>query len=51
MRVRRLAVLILLLQPPARRVARILMKVLAAEQDVKATRVAAWGLARQGRRT
>ena len=50
-RVRRLAVLTLLLQPPARRVVRILMKVLEAEQDVKATRVAAWGIARQGRRT
>lgn len=50
-RVRRVAVLALLLQPPARRVARILRKVLAAEQDEKATRVAAWGLARQARRT
>lgn len=50
-RVRRVAVLALVLQPPARRVARILRKVLAAEQDVKATRVAAWGLAQQARQT
>ena len=46
-RVRRVAVLALLLQPPARRVARLLRKVLATEQDEKARRVATWGLRQQ----
>ncbi len=49
-RVRRVAILTLLLQPPARRVARILRKVLATEQDARATRVAEWGLAQQEKR-
>ena len=49
-RVRRVAVLTLLLQPPARRVARLLRKVLATEQDVKALRVAGWGLQQQEKR-
>ena len=43
-RVRRVAVVTLLLQPPARRVARLLLKVLATEQDEKAVRVAGWAL-------
>jgi HEAT repeat protein len=49
-RVRRVAVLALLLQPPARRVARLLRKVLATEQDEKARRVATWGLRQQEKR-
>ena len=49
-RVRRVAVLTLLLQPPARRIARLLRRVLATEQDVKAVRVAGWGLQQQGKR-
>jgi HEAT repeat protein len=49
-RVRRVAVLALLLQPPARRVARLLRKVLAAEEDAKALRVAEWGLRQQEKR-
>ena len=49
-RVRRVAVLALLLQPPARRVARLLRKVLATEQDEKAVRVAAWGLQQHEKR-
>ena len=49
-RVRRVAVLTLLLQPPARRIARLLRKVLATEQDVKAVRVAGWGLRQQEKR-
>ena len=48
-RVRRVAVLTLLLQPPARRVTRLLRKVLATEKDVKAVRVAGWGLAQHCR--
>lgn len=43
-RVRRVAVLMLLLQAPERRVARILRKVMATEQDPKAVRVADWAL-------
>ena len=49
-RVRRVAVLTLLLQAPERRVARLLRKVLATEQDVKALRVAGWGLKQQEKR-
>ena len=49
-RVRRVAVLTLLLQPPARRVTRLLRKVLATEKDVKAVRVAGWGLAQHEKR-
>ena len=49
-RVRRVAVGMLLLQPPARRVTRILRKVLATEKDAKAVRVAGWGLRQQERR-
>ena len=49
-RVRRVAVLTLLLQPPARRVTRILRKVLATEKDAKATRIAGWGLQQHERR-
>ena len=49
-RVRRAAVVTLLLQPPARRVTRILRKVLATEKDVKAVRVAGWGLRQHERR-
>ena len=49
-RVRRVAVLTLLLRPPARRVARLLRKVLATETDAKARRVAGWGLAQQEKR-
>ena len=49
-RVRRVAVLTLLLQPPARRVARLLRKVIATEQDEKALRVAGWGLRQQEKR-
>ena len=43
-RVRRVAVLMLMIQRPERRIARILRKVLAAETDPKACRVAGWGL-------
>ena len=43
-RVRRVAVLMLMVQAPERRIARILRKVLAAEADPKARRVAGWGL-------
>ena len=46
-RVRRVAVLMLGLQAPQRRVTRLLRKILATEQDPKAIRVAGWGLARQ----
>ena len=49
-RVRRVAVLSLVLQPPARRTARILRKVLATETDVKAVRVAEWGLEQRAKR-
>ena len=49
-RVRRVAVLTLLLQPPARRVARLLRKVLATEKDVKTLRVGEWGLKQQEKR-
>ena len=49
-RVRRVAVSTLLLQPPARRIARILRKILATENDVKALRVAEWGLEQQRKR-
>ena len=49
-RVRRVAVLTLLLQPPARRVGRLLRKVLATEEDAKALRVAGWGLQQQEKR-
>ena len=49
-RVRRVAVLALLLQPPARRVTRILRKVLATENDGKALRVAEWGLKQHEKR-
>ena len=48
-RVRRVAVLTLLLQP-TRRVARLLRKVLATEKDEKARRVAGWGLRQQEKR-
>ena len=47
-RVRRVAVSALLLQPPARRIVRLLRKILATENDVKALRVAEWGLRHQG---
>lgn len=43
-RVRRVAVLMLMVQAPERRIARILRKVLATEADPKAHRVAGWGL-------
>ena len=46
-RVRRVAVLMLAAQAPQRRVVRILRKILAAERDPKAIRVARWGLTRQ----
>ena len=49
-RVRRVAVSTLLLQPPARRIARILRKILATENDAKALRVAQWGLEQQRKR-
>ena len=49
-RVRRVAVSTLLLQPPARRIARILRKILATENDAKALRVAEWGLEQQRKR-
>ncbi len=49
-RVRRLAVLTLMLRPPARRIARLLRKVLATEKDAKALRVAGWGLRQQEKR-
>ena len=49
-RVRRVAVSTLLLQPPARRIARILRKILATENDAKALRVARWGLEQQRKR-
>ena len=49
-RVRRVAVSALLLQPPARRIARILRKVLATENDDRALRVAEWGLEQQRER-
>jgi len=43
-RVRRVAVLMLLLQAPERRIARILRKVMAAEPDPKVVRLAQWAL-------
>ena len=43
-RVRRVAVIMLMIQAPERRIARILRKVLAAETDPQARRVAGWGL-------
>ena len=49
-RVRRVAVLMLLLQAPERRIARILRKVLATEQDAKAVRLADWALQQRGNR-
>ena len=49
-RVRSVAVLALVLQPPARRVAKLLRKVLATETDAKALRVTEWALAQQERR-
>ena len=49
-RVRRVALGALLWQPPARRITRILRKVLATENDARALRVAQWGLDRQRRR-
>ena len=49
-RVRRVAVLMLLLQAPERRVARILRKALATEQDPKAIRLAKWALQQRGKR-
>jgi HEAT repeat protein len=45
-RVRRVAVVILGVQPPQRRVVRLLRKILSTERDPKAIRVAKWGLAR-----
>ena len=44
-RVRRIAIIMLAIQAPQRRIARILRKVLATETDAKAVRVAGWGLA------
>ncbi|MXY25520.1 MAG: HEAT repeat domain-containing protein [Acidobacteria bacterium] len=49
-RVRRVAVLMLLLQAPERRVARILRKVMATEQDPKVVRLAEWALQQRGKR-
>ena len=46
-RVRRVAVGMLGVQAPQRRVVRLLRKVLATERDPKAIRVARWGLLRQ----